>query len=758
MFLPRLLQSSPPVVVARGVLERLLGPVAADAFDLEEIPGEGALDVFEVESDGGRVRVRGSSVVALCRGAYDYLRSNGIALVTWEGRRVSLPTRFPRAGRRRAVAACKWRHYMNVVTFGYSTPWWDWSRWEREIDWMALHGFNQPLAMEGQEAIWRQVWLSFGVPEEELAKHFCGPAFLPWQRMGGVDGHAAPLPLSFIEGRSALQARLMERFVAMGMCPVVPGFAGFVPHAFADAQPSVRVGPTSGWCNFKPSLMVDFEDPAFVEIGRRFIERYRHDYGSAGIYLVDSFNEIMPQFPEGRKLESLAGVGESIYRAITAGDPDGTWMLQGWLFVVRAYWGPEEVKALLSRVPAGRAVVLDLACDIMEAWRKHGGFAPHQWIYCTLHNFGGSTSLCGDLPFYASRPARALAEATGEMAGMGVTPEGIEQNSAVYELLADTMWQREVIDLEKWLRQWIGARYGVDHGAAMAAWKHLVETVYSRRIAFFSRAMMPLYTRRPVLGVREAAQTGGRSELRSGDDMAPPLPGDVMPAARLLLETVGEVGGEDLLLRDLVDVLKRALADRADGQILRAEAAYRAGDQQALQEAADQLQALLADLDRLLHTRPEWRLETWRSAARAAGASAEEKRHYDYNAVLQVTVWGWVPGVDPNLADYAKKEWSGLVLRFYAERWVRFHQRLRESLSEGKSFSAEAWLEEIRQWELAWVDREARAEEMVEEGDGDTTAVAADLCSRWGELSLYYSDFATAPPATPPAASPIHTL
>jgi hypothetical protein len=26
---------------------------------------------------------------------------------------------------------------------------WNWSRWEQEIDWMALHGVNLPLAFEG---------------------------------------------------------------------------------------------------------------------------------------------------------------------------------------------------------------------------------------------------------------------------------------------------------------------------------------------------------------------------------------------------------------------------------------------------------------------------------------------------------------------------------------------------------------------------------------------------------------------------------
>lgn len=40
-----------------------------------------------------------------------------------------------------------------------SYVWWDWKRWEKEIDWMALQGVNLPLAFTGQEAIWQKVFM-----------------------------------------------------------------------------------------------------------------------------------------------------------------------------------------------------------------------------------------------------------------------------------------------------------------------------------------------------------------------------------------------------------------------------------------------------------------------------------------------------------------------------------------------------------------------------------------------------------------------
>ena len=43
--------------------------------------------------------------------------------------------------------------------FADSYVWWDWERWEKEIDWMTLHGVNLPLAFVGQEAICQKVFM-----------------------------------------------------------------------------------------------------------------------------------------------------------------------------------------------------------------------------------------------------------------------------------------------------------------------------------------------------------------------------------------------------------------------------------------------------------------------------------------------------------------------------------------------------------------------------------------------------------------------
>ena len=74
----------------------------------------------------------------------------------------------------------RFRYYQNVCTFSYSSVWWNWTRWRREIDWMALNGINLPLAFTGQEAIWQRVYHKIGLTQQELDSFFGGPAFLAW--------------------------------------------------------------------------------------------------------------------------------------------------------------------------------------------------------------------------------------------------------------------------------------------------------------------------------------------------------------------------------------------------------------------------------------------------------------------------------------------------------------------------------------------------------------------------------------------------
>ena len=310
----------------RELLTRLTGE-RAELFGLEILPQENGHDVYEYECRAGMPVVRGSSGASIARGAYDFLRSAGQVHCSWEGNNVELPAEFPDTELKRTVSPYRYRTFYNQCTFGYTTAYWDWKRWEKEIDWLALHGINLPLAMVGQESIWRMVWKEMGLSYEDIDEMFSGPAFLPWHRMGNIYTHNGPIPASWHEKQVELQKKIIARMRALGMQPVAPGFAGYVPKAFNTVFPDASVKRMKAFAEFDgecDSYVLGAKDPLFREIGAKFIRKYKDIFGPVSFYLVDTFNEMIPPVGKETRYDDLAEYGAAAYQSVKAGDPDHT--------------------------------------------------------------------------------------------------------------------------------------------------------------------------------------------------------------------------------------------------------------------------------------------------------------------------------------------------------------------------------------------------------------------------------------------------
>lgn len=642
-----------PVEAARGVLRRTLGERAAE-FELRLIPKDGA-DSLTYHAERGRVVVEATSGVGLARGAYLYLKQATGSLVVWEGKQLRLPRPLPDWPRTTIVSPFPYRHYFNVCTFGYTMAFWGWREWERELDWMALHGINLPLAMTGTEAVWQEVWRSYGLSDEEIRQTFTGPAYLPWHRMGNLNSHAGPLPQRFIDHEARLQRRILGRMRELGMMPITPGFAGFIPPGLARRFPQARVTRTSPWAGFEPTFWLSPDDPLFADITRRYLRAYRSRYGPSRFYLIDLFNEMQPTFPNATRLADLTRTSQRVLEAHREIDPRAVWVMQGWKFFHQAdFWKQPESEAFLGAIPDEAMLLLDLHAEVKEIWRENAAFRRKPWIWNVLHNFGQTTPLEGRLPTLASRPAAALADSDrGLISGMGMTMEGTHQNAIVYELMADVMDEGRAIALEPWLAAYVRGRYGIDDPELQTAWRDLLNLTYRRTDNVPSFTPYQLRPRRAWMRPAEHDPAVSRGILRR------------------LLTAADRLRGRALYRRDLVDVAKRVASDECGVLLWEITRAGQAGDTERVDGALSRLRSLLLDLDTLLATLPEYRLETWIAAARRLGSSTEEKKLMELNARMQITVWG-----RPVVYDYARKEWSGLVREVYLRRWETFARGL----------------------------------------------------------------------------------
>ena len=669
------------VTSAREVLSRQLGERSAE-FELTWIPSEDGREVYEIEATEGKVKVSGSSGVAICRAVYSYLRQCCNAMITWSGRHLELPSRWPALARRRVVCPYKFVQYLNPCTYGYTMAFWDWTRWERELDWMALHGINMPLAMEGQEAIWQRVWLSLGLSQAEVDQFSVGPGHLPWHRMGNINNLDGPLPQRWIDEKRILQRRILDRMRDLGMKPVAPAFAGFVPQGFK------RVNPTAGtftrlWLpeefktiprSTRTFILHPGERELYQQIGKEFIEGYKAEYGEVEYYLADTFNELAVPVREEHRYEDLERFGRTVFESIQAGDPNGTWVMQGWLFVYDShFWDNRSVEALLRGVPDERMLIIDYANDLATEvrgkyapgqWKVQKAFFGKQWINAMAHTFGGNNNVKGNLALMASEPAMVLhSEQRGNLVGWGMCPEGIETNEVVYELMTDAGWRSDPIDLAVWIPDYCASRYGSCPSAMRQAWTLLLESAYGSHIWMTKQAWQGAPCDQPVAAAVNSSPTFER-------------------AVELFLSCGPELSRVELYRNDLIELVAQAAGGYVDSALAQAVLAAEAGQHDAVAAQAGRAAGLLGSIDALMNLRPDRRLESWTQAARSWARSDDEAAYYDENARRLITFWGW-----PELTDYASRVWSGLIRDYYAPRWSAYFA----TRGSGIPYSADLW-------------------------------------------------------------------
>ncbi|MBI4582065.1 MAG: alpha-N-acetylglucosaminidase [Planctomycetes bacterium] len=695
---------------ARGLVRRVV-PGLLDRLDFEVIPQENGLDVFELESREGKIVCRGSSAGAICSAFNWYLEHYCRCQVSWLGDQLDLPEPLPAVGVKvRRVSPHQYRYWLNYCAFSYSLAFWHWPAWERFIDWMALHGVNMPLAITGQEATWRAVGRRFGLTDAELAEFLPGPAYLPFGWMGCLDGWGGPLPASWIDQHIDLQKRILARQRELGMTPVLQGFTGHVPAAFRDKFPAAKFRELPKWGGFAGTTFIDPADPLFLEVGRAFIEEQTRLYGTDHYYASDTFIEMMPPSDDPA---FLAGMGRSVYGAMSAADPQARWLMMGWIFINNArFWQPPQTKALFGAVPDDRLILIEMGGDkYLETEAYYG----KPWIWATIRNYGNVVQLGGDLRHIVSHANQAMASSRrGRLCGSGAIMEGLGYDPAVFELVADLNWRDDITDVEAWLMDFIRHRYGRESERMSEAWKELLTSAYAQSGAGDGTVCM-----RPSLKPRRRGRT-----LANYDNAA------LARAARLMLDVSGDYGKVDTYRYDVVNVVRQTLANSARPLYDEIVRAYTDKDRRRLEAAGTRLCELISDVDTLLGTRREFLLGGWLADAKRWATTEDEARRYEWNARTQITLWG---PPDSRLDGYARKHWAGLVADFYRERWRLFLRRMDEALAAGRAFDGDAFEKECQTWDDGWT-RSTNAYPV--EPAGDSVAIAGQLLAKyWDELT-----------------------
>ncbi|KAK5175005.1 uncharacterized protein LTR77_000141 [Saxophila tyrrhenica] len=718
------------------------------AFNITDRPN----DEYEVCNGGnGTIQISANTPIALAYGLRYYLNTYLNVDIYWFiGSQLYLaPQELPRMNSTyKGSSVVPWRYHFNTVTFSYTAAFWTWEDWELQLDWMALHGINLPLAWVGYEKILVDVLLEYGFTHENIASFLSGPAFQAWNRFGNIQGSwGGELPMDWINSQFALQKKIVARMVELGMTPVLPSFTGFVPMQIGNIYSDAAFVNGSQWNDFQPRYtnvtFLEPFDPLFAKMQKSFIQKQTEAYGSVShIYTLDQYNE---NDPYSGDLDYLRNVTKNTIQALKGADPDAVWMLQGWLFYsAEDFWTDERVEAYLGGVDDSDMIILDLFSESEPQWQRTNSYYGKPWIWCELHDYGGNMGLYGQVENVTINPIEALSNRTSTMIGMGLTMEGQEGNQIIYDILLDQAWSQTPLDSEVYFRAWAESRYHTKPlpQGVYAAWDTLRQTVYNNTdIPIADAVTKSIFELSPnTTGLLNV--TGHHPTTIMYD---PQILVDAWSDFYSASSDQPELWDNSAYTFDLTDITRQVLAN-AFYPLYKAfvAAANRSLDSYSHDTAlqtGSQMTDLLLDLDTVLSASdsPHFNLAPWIASARAwaspstnttrnTSPTADKADFYEYNARDQITLWG----PDGEISDYASKQWGGLIRSYYVPRWRMFVEYTlnsttavdgeNEGLSDALFRFGEGWQQE--RW------GESFGESYAEAMPGDLQRVIAEVVER----------------------------
>ncbi|MEU9110492.1 alpha-N-acetylglucosaminidase [Streptomyces sp. NPDC048483] len=664
---------------ARAALERLL-PGHADQFHLQPLAREDGPDTdrFRVDGTRGRITVAGTSPATLLTGVHWYLKDTCRCHLSWAGDQPALPARLPApAAPLERATSLPHRFALNDTHDGYTAPYANWARWERLIDVLALHGVNEVLVTPGAEAVYHRLLTEFGYSDTEARSWLPAPSHQPWwllQNMSGYDGPTSP---ELIARRAELGRRITGRLRALGMHPVLPGYFGTVPDGFAARNPGARTVPQGTWSGLRRPDWLDPRTEVFSDVAAAF---YRHQHrllGPADHFKMDLLHE--GGDPGDVPVPDAA---RAVEKALRTARPGATWVILGWQDNPR--------RDLLDAVDHDRMLIVDGLSDLDKVTDRERDWGSVPYAFGSIPNFGGRTTLGAKTHMWVKRFTVWRDKEDSRLAGTAYMPEAAERDPAAFELFSELAWRERPVDRTTWFARYADLRYGARDDHARAAFAALRTSAYAIDSAD-GRPHDSVFAARPSLAARSGTRYATHTPAFD--------PAAFDAAFGALLKVRPALRGSDAYRHDLTDAARQALANRSWQLIPQLQDAYRRKDRPTFRALARLWLDLMRLSEEVTGAHRNFLLGPWLADARAMASGDVEAARLEHSARALITTWADRATADGGaLANYANRDWHGLIGDVHLPQWQAYLDELEDALAADRPPKSFDWYAMEEPW------------------------------------------------------------
>nr|WP_240968457.1 alpha-N-acetylglucosaminidase [Streptomyces sp. HNM0575] len=641
---------------------------------------DGGDERFEVSGSAGAVEVAGTTPAVALAGLHWYLKYTCDAHISWAGSQTTLPKQLPAPGSKYGRSATVPHRFMlNDTHDGYTAPYADWDHWERFIDVLALHGCNEVLVTTGSEAVYHRLLKDFGYSDDEARHWIPAPSHQPWWLLQNLSEYGGPISSALLNRREELGRRIVTRLHELGMHAVLPGYFGTVPDDFSDRNAGGRTVPQGDWNGLTRPAWLDPRTSVFRKVAAAY---YKHQ--------KDVFGEIrhvkMDLLHEGGKAGDVPvpDAAQAVEKALQTALPGATWVILGWQKNPRR-------ELLDSLQHKDRALVVDGLSDLEKITSRETDWGGVPYAFGTIPNFGGRTTMGAKTQMWTERFTQWRDKSGSKLAGTAYMPEATHRDPLAFELFSELAWREEAVDRKQWFAGYAKLRYGGDDAQARAATAALQSTAYEIS-STDGRPHDSIFAARPSLDARSGAHYATHTPAF---DLA-----DFDAALTALLDVRESLRGSDAYRYDLADVARQALANRSWLLIGKLKSAYEQEDAAAFRKLGNLWLSLMKLSDEMTGTHSSFLLGPWLADARAlAGDDAAEQDKLELTARTLITAWADRPAADKGmLANYANRDWQGLIGDFHEPQWRAYLEELQDALADGSTPKTFDWYELEEAW------------------------------------------------------------
>lgn len=612
-------------------------PKVKENFIIKYIEADNGCDCYEIYAEDKKIVIAGNSNLSLCMAFYRYLNEYCNIVITSGDYDISYiaTTPLPEEKITRTIKQ-KIRARTSYEMFSLEGNYWGFDRWEKEIDFMAMHGINTALQPVGFDGVLYRTLREMGMPEDASADFLSGPAFLMRQLTGNVAAMNSVHSKEYLERKIYIGKKITEREKELGITPVFPALIPSVPFNIRRKYMKMKIFKAPMWYNFPPIFFMTPENAFFGIFNRKFLEIQRDALGETDSFIFEPLYDVNKKGYNNYLIE----IGKSLVEALTQHNENAV------CYTHLSSIGEDFFK----KVSPEKFIIINDSKDERPQFlqdKKH--------IVAIKGNTYGRTGLCGDIDT-VSRCPYAVSKSEN-LLGTALELDTFSENPMYCAVALNATTADEAFDADEFIRDFAYKRYRtVDFNEEIIRLKNLCYNT--------DECAGSIICARPSSKLKHTAPF---DTLERKYDAS-----EIYEIARDIVES--DTGKNDKMRIDLARIICQFLGELAYPIYLKATEFFRNENVGHFEQASNLFLEICQDMDRLLKTQESMNLSTKYEEAHALGNNKEEMQIIDLNFLMHHTIWG--PFDRSILYDTAWCEWGGMVKDFYAQRWFMYFRAL----------------------------------------------------------------------------------